>query len=626
MGDGRFYNSGRTGYVLGSHSRSKLLVHYPPIAARPFSGSRLPNRCVVVKVVRFVSHRGVLMLLVLALVLSSARFVAAGLTNAAQVLFSREVMARAQAHSEWAADLFPALTMNTASEPARSMLALALLLDPDNPLARRALYFETMITYSQAGDHNGVIQLYEALSASDLSRPIQRLNDIVALAYLKRAGSWLAMDRYTSARSDLETSLALRPADLYALYHLLEIDTLAGNVQTTPVWHDRLVHFSETGLYFSDARLADLTADAISQLLSEGVWERSMALNSAALLAWREFRSPGTERLLSRLSERYPAEPEWHYLLGEIFQRQGRWADAYAEYRRTLDADPGYDPVWLRLGTVCEALIQLPKAGCTWQMAREYYAAYSAAHPGNVMALKRLLMAEKQLGAATLELEAKLHGVADERLILAEQLDLAPEAISLGRNLLANPGFEILSDSRAAGWRAVAMANYPPFDQALFYTGLDSLDSVEGDQSARVSGVWVGNIPERGSPRAGFWAWNDSKQTLRSIPVERGAVCVLGFYYRTAWIRDRGITVYLNAGTSPSGSFGGEHALPPTEGAWRQVFLLGVISDDSPSSVSPFLRLWGPWQAWFDSVQLRQVMIPSHPMVTLGPKPIVVIR
>ena len=542
------------------------------------------------KVVRFVSRYSVLALLALAIIVTTPRFLAAGLTNAAQILFSREVMARAQAHSEWAADLFPALTMNTASEPARSMLALSLLLDPDNPLACRALYFETMITYSQAGDHNGVIQLYEAHSDSELSRPYQRLNDIVALAYLKRAGSWLAMDRYTSARSDLEASLALRPADLYALYHLLEIDTLAGNAQTTPVWHDRLVHFSETGLHFSDARLADLTADAISQLLSEGIWERSMALNSAALLAWREFRSPGTERLLSRLADRYPAEPEWHYLLGEIFQRQGRWADAYAEYRRTLAADPGYDAaVWLRLGTVCEALIQPPEAGCTWQMAREYYAAYSAAHPGNVMALKRLLMAEKQLGAATFELEAKLHGVADERLILAEQLDLAPEAIVLGPNLLANPGFEILSDSRVAGWQAVNMANYPPFDQALFYTGLDSLDSAEGDQSARVSGLWVGNTPERASPRAGFWAWNDSKQTLRSIPVERGAVYMLGFYYRTAWIRDRGITVYLNAGTSPGGSFGGEHALPFTEGAWRQVFLLGAISDDSPNPVLPLL-------------------------------------
>ncbi len=563
------------------------------------------------KVVRFVSRYSVLALLALGGALIAPRFLAAGLTNAAQVLFSREVMARAQAHPEWTADLFPELTVNTGLEPAHSMLQTALRFDPDSPLARWVLYVETLTAHSQAGDHAGVIQMHESGPAPGFSRINRRVNNIIALAYLERAKNWLATDRYTLARADLETSLTLRPGDLYALYHLLEIDTFAGNVQMASAWRDRLVHFSETGLYFPDERLADFAADAIYRLLSQGLWERSVALNSAALLTWRESGSPGTERLLRRFAAYYPTEPEWYYLLGEVFQRQGRWADAYAEYRHALAADPTYDPAWLRLGITCEALIQVQQSGCTPLMAREFYMAYTSVHPDDVVALTKLLGIERKLGMRTVEREAKLNSLADERLLLAEQFNLAPEAIALGPNLITNPGFEVLSGSRPAGWHGSSHANNPPFDRALFRAGLDSLDSAQGNQSARVSGLWVGDQPERASPSEGFWAWNESQQSLRPIPLERDAIYVLSFNYRTAWMGVRGVTVYLNTRIPAGGSFGGEHAFPPTEGAWRQALLLGWTGDDS-SGVLPLLRLWGPGQVLFDNVELREVIVPSQ--------------
>ncbi len=573
------------------------------------------------KLVRVVGCRGAVILLIIAVVLNVHLFIAAGFVNVAQILTSRGVIAQSE-HSD---SPLQTLIANAAFEPIHSMLETAILLNPHNLSARRILYLKALIARNQAGDYAGLIRQYGSASP-DVSQVNRGVNDIIALAYLERAKNLLTTGDYLSARSDLEASLTLRPSDLYALSKLLDLDTRAGNSQKADIWRDQLIRFTDDALYFPDAHLADFAADAIPQLVSDGIWERSVALNSAALLAWRESSSPGTERLLRRLAVYYPTEPEWNYLLGEAYQRQGRLTDAYVKYQQALAADPPYDPAWLRLGITCEALILSRQSGCTLPMAREFYMAYTSVYPNDTVALTKLLEVERKLGIRTVERAARLYSLEDERLILAEQFNLTPDVIALGPNLISNPGFEALSGPHPAGWHESNMSNYPPFDQALFYSGLDSLGAAQGNLSARVSGLWLGNNTKRGSPNSGFWVWNDSNQTLQSIPVEGGAIYLLSFFYRTAWIKDLGSTVYLNAGISSGGSFGGEHALPPTEGAWRQVSLIGITSDNSPNSVLPLLRLWGPGQAWFDNVQLRQVKMPTLSFFAPTPSPILVIR
>jgi len=544
----------------------------------------------------------VLVFLVICTITSVPRIISWGLVNIADLSFSRQVVMVVEDDPNRSAYYLTQHVDRASLEQARILTTKALMLNRGDPgirwnLARLRLaqgdallasellpvdnrrllknslpYYETLMAHSWACDHVGVIALSESGLSSLSDQFRQMANDVIALAYLTRAKELLGTGECVDAKLDLQRALEKRPGDLYALYHLMKIETTAGNTQVASIWRDQLVHFSEAGLYFSDARLADFAAEAISQLLAEGMWKRPVALNSVATLTWREFESPGTELFIQRLSRRYPEESEWPYLLGEMFQRRGMLARAQVEYKRAL------------------------AIGLSRQEGLE----------------------EQELA------------VPDERLIVAEQLELPPDVIAFGPNLLSNSGFEPREEESNSlpGWQPVTMAGYQPFDRGLFYVGSDTLNAFAGQQSARISGLWVGNNPELGRPNAGFWVWDETRHANQLIPVQAGAIYLLSFYYRTEWVEESSVGVWLNSGTEQTGSLRGECYFPPTRGVWRQVFLIGSVGDDNPeiSAVSPLLRLWGPGQVWFDDVQLRQIIVPVLPTPTLVQDPIVVVR
>jgi tetratricopeptide (TPR) repeat protein len=82
------------------------------------------------------------------------------------------------------------------------------------------------------------------------------------------------------------------------------------------------------------------------------------------------------ERVFLKLSEEQPNKPQVHYLLGYLYDEQGRVADATREYQKAVALDPDYLNAWKKLSTtptaaltpaehtrVAENLIRLDPAG-----------------------------------------------------------------------------------------------------------------------------------------------------------------------------------------------------------------------------------------------------------------------
>lgn len=605
-----------------------------------------------------------LLFMIMFVVLSGPRTVSSVLTNAGTLLYSKQILKLKTGNSARPEYYLQARYSDNAElRQARALLSHALVLSPSDQTSRwnlariylvigdpksaseflpvadyrlsynPFLYFDTLLAHSLALDDRGVISFVESGASPWLGwlRPIS--NNLVAVSYLNRAKELLRQDEYADAELNLKEALLRRPGDLYALYQLMSIALISGDQRQATTWSNQLAHFTETSLYFPDERLADLSGEAITQLIADGIWQKSVMLNVASVLAWQGFDERGTERLLHHLAESYSNEPEWHYFLGELFERQQLWSRAQAEYLLVLKIDPLFALANLRLGVLCETLIRL-RQDCTWQAARSFYNGYYEARPNDLLAAKKLAEAERHIESMGSKPDARTTDAFDEQLFLAETLGLLPDSIALGPNLLASNSLEGPTDiesqkAQPMGWQVVQMT-WPGYNnnEALFYAGLDQLNSLKGARSARMAGVWVDNDKARGPASTGFWVWDESQRTQMYFTLESGATYMLSLNYRTEWVEEDSVSVWLNSGIGQTGSLRGEHFLPSTGGAWRHVLLIGTIGegDANASAVSPLLRLRGQGQAWFDSVQLRQVMTASTPIAQFADSPVVAIR
>ena len=57
-----------------------------------------------------------------------------------------------------------------------------------------------------------------------------------------------------------------------------------------------------------------------------------------------------------------PGESRLYYNLGNLYQRQEKYKEAYVKYQRALDLDPGYGRAWNNLGYVLERLSRSDEA------------------------------------------------------------------------------------------------------------------------------------------------------------------------------------------------------------------------------------------------------------------------
>ena len=275
---------------------------------------------------------------------------------------------RADAATAWAVQhLGRALALDRDNLAARWQLGRAALASGDwgtaydalepvvgsvarNPL----LYHDVLTALSCGGRSEEVISLYDSTPPP---RRTQVISDVVALAYLDLVAAKQETEgtgEQREVKQWLERANALRPGDLYANYHLWRQAQVDGDLAGAAVYSRTLVHFPLEAVHPIDERLLDYTADVIPTLVADGLWDREKTLNVVSFLVWQHSGATGVERLLERLMERYPGEPDWTFYLAELHHRRGDLDRAETVYQQILAQDPNYAQVYLRIGMIYE--------------------------------------------------------------------------------------------------------------------------------------------------------------------------------------------------------------------------------------------------------------------------------
>jgi cytochrome c-type biogenesis protein CcmH/NrfG len=290
--------------------------------------------------------------------------------------------------------------VETAADALRPLMGTA----GDNPL----LYYDVLTALSYAGRHEDVITLYESSSPMQHT---QAVNDAVALAYLERvreAGG-------EGGEEAIERAAQLRPADLYVNYYLWRTAMEAGDVEAGSVYSETLVYFPWEAIHPVDERLLSGVADAVPDLLAEGLWDRDKTLNVISFLMWQHSEATGVERLLERLIERYPTEPDWLFYLAELYYHRGDLERAEVVYRQVVTTDPEYVQAYLRLGMVSESRAS-GSANDQWlQEAIKWYRQVHEMASDDLLGLKRLAEACAAMEGAGVE-DENCHQAAERVL------------------------------------------------------------------------------------------------------------------------------------------------------------------------------------------------------------------
>ena len=468
-----------------------------------------------------------------------------------------------------------------------------------NELRSPLLHLDTLWAASYSERPDEVVELYETVS---LPLRGQVIGDMVALAYLDLA-------REQESTETLEKALALRPGDLYANYNLWQAARRTGDVGTANVYSETLTYFPLEAIHPADERLLDAAAQVIPALLEEGIWDRDKTLNVVSFLVWQHNKAAGVERLLGRLMDRYPDEPDWSFYLAELYHRRGDLEQAKAAYERVLQIDPNYAQTYLRLGMVSEVESQLDEAAGWYEQYREMA-------PDDLLGLKKLVEVYEALGRSeAMGLREEFEAKTDDRRIVAELLGVPVEDVELGPNLVENGGFEEWVDERPKWWGISNMATGDPWNKGCFFDSRDTLISWERI-AGQVNGLWLQYRKDREPGRSGYWQIDENLHRLRPIALTTVLPYVLSFYYRTERVLDNAATVWVSYDSQVL--FGGDHRLPSTNGSWFRFVVVGWNRSGGEAAVSPLLRSFAPGQVWFDEVKLYTINPPvlSYPQET----------
>ena len=216
------------------------------------------------------------------------------------------------------------------------------------------VYHDVLTAVSYGGRSEEVISLYDSTPPP---RCTQTISDVVALAYLDLVTGGQGSDGTEDQREVkqwLELANALRPGDLYANYHLWRQAQTDGDLGSAAVYSRTLVYFPLHAVHPTDLRLLDYATDVMPALVADGMWGREKTLNVVSYLVWQHSEATGVERLLERLTEHYPGEPDWTFYLAELHHRRDDLGRAETVYRQVLAQDPNYAQAYLRIGMIYE--------------------------------------------------------------------------------------------------------------------------------------------------------------------------------------------------------------------------------------------------------------------------------
>lgn len=527
-------------------------------------------------------------------------------------------------------NLHEAVRLDPGSFPARWAFGRALLMIGDAKDAanlfrtlipqiehNHLLYGDCLVSLTLAGQSEDVDLL---LASTSLPEPNKVIEDVLALAYLQRKND-IALEKIRE----------LRREDLYVNYNLWKSAQDSGDVRLAATYYEALVYFPLTAINPSNRKLLNYTIQVMPELLAEGIWNHDTMLKVVSFLVWRHNDIPHLKLLLEELIQQYPSEALWPFFLAETYHRLGDLDQAEKWYREVLKKNTQYVPAYLRLGMVLEdnghSQIENIREATLW------YSKYNSRVPTDLFGLQRLLnacelleermeddkacseAAEKILQIVsrdtrwstmfdsscrvTESLQKYLVIRTDERFLLSDLLNVSPENVDVGPNLIRNADFEEWGASKPEEWSWSSMFNTPPFSDGSYFLGDDSLLSYHGDRSIRINGFWVRSSKEFEEPRAGYWA--------RSVDLAPNKVYMFSFYYRTFHLSDGDAGMWLSE--DPGMFLVDGRRLPDTNGAWRKVIVVGQTENRSILTAKPLLRLWGTGEAEFDSLKLQEVML-----------------
>lgn len=450
------------------------------------------------------------------------------------------------------------------------------------------LFFDILVAKSRAGQYGQAIALFEANFAQlSLSTVV---SDSMAFAYLEQSA------QNPADQHDAQAFLALRPWDLYS--NTLRWQMLvAGNDEAAASLVRRgLSDFSLTAIHPADERLLDYATKAIPDLYRTGVWDQERLENAVAFLVWQHYDTQGVEALLRALAEQYPQEARWGFYLGELFQRRGVMDEAMAHYELASSKEPSLAQAALRLGTVHEQQGDSEAAAVWYGRYRELALEDLAGLAG----LVRVALELDRPDASTLRQE--LIDALDDQRAVAALLSVAPEAVSLGPNLLPEGDFEATVAGVPKGWTiadyATGRSNSAP--TAAFLAGSDPLVALEvDDRTARIDGLWMQH------PGEGLFGLVGLRERARGsymIDIQPQTIYALSGVYRTTSQADR---ISVSVGNSQSGLF--QEWLPSTSDTWRPFAFVGCLSGVANQQMQVLLSTRSTGQVWFDRVSLRSV-------------------
>jgi tetratricopeptide (TPR) repeat protein len=495
-----------------------------------------------------------------------------------------------------------ALSVGDAELAANALGELAGELE-HNPL----LYGDVLMALSYGERPEEVTSLYESLPPPQRT---QVISDVVALAYLDLVAGGQG-DKETGGQGEVghwfERVNALRPSDLYANHYLWRRAQESGDLSSARVYGATLADFPLEAIHPVDARLLDYAAEVIPALFREGLWDREQTLNVISFLVWQHSEAVGVERLLERLVERYPSEPDWSFYLAELYHRRGDLGQAQAAYQQVLAADPEYAQAVLRLGMVAEARSQasIPGPEAQLEEAARRYGQYREMAPGDLIGLRRLGEVCAALGGAGAEgqscqkaaSEETLEALAGERYVVAEMLSVPAEHVELGPNLVEGGGFEEEGEGQDGRLERWSFWTYLGSDRnGLYFAGLDSL-AAEGS-AARIVGL-------RGGPMGdGTTTYGEYRGRVLNLPP--GDWYIISSRYRSQNLDGNGL---LFVGEDFEGGVQLTHTyLGDSSDDWYRVSVI-VPGHSRERAVIPVVRNWGLGSIWFDDVRVRSVWL-----------------
>lgn len=191
--------------------------------------------------------------------------------------------------------------------------------------------------------------------------------------------------------------------------------------------------------------------------------------------------------------------------------------------------------------------------------------------------------------------------------IVAQTLGVSVNQLSLGPELVMNGDFARRDSQRGApvGWSPSYMTNGKIWNVGLFVLSVR-------DEIAQVRGIYVESEASKEPARAGFWH-------LTPIHVEPDMPYVLSFLYRTNGMSPQPTlqaSVWVTA--EPFVLIQNDYPLPPTEGKWKRVVIIGWNQSGRGTTLQPLLRSFSVGVAEFAQISLRRIALSqvSRPVPT----------